>query len=300
MAAHRIACLGLNALYSTVCAPQQALRTCWGAVEQVRGYYVDWRMLRDLKRRQMAFDYADERLRINALRKNTVLPKELQVNQLEADLQELGSLLEKSERKRVQELLKQEQKKVEKELAGKRQQKEQQARRAADPSAASKATYTVKITNYAWDQSEKFIKIYLTLKDVHKIPSENVEVSFTEGSFSVLIKDLGGKNHQMTVLNLLYPIDEKDSYKKIKTDMVLVMCKKQTTKKWECLTKAEKQSKDKEKPNVDESADPSDGLMTMLKKIYSEGDDEMKRTINKAWSESQEKKIRGEGGMMDF
>lgn len=57
----------------------QALRSCWGAVEQVRSYYVDWRMLRDVKRRQMAFDYADERLRINALRKNTILPKELQV-----------------------------------------------------------------------------------------------------------------------------------------------------------------------------------------------------------------------------
>lgn len=57
----------------------QALRSCWGAVEQMRSYYVDWRMLRDVKRRQMAFDYADERLRINALRKNTILPKELQV-----------------------------------------------------------------------------------------------------------------------------------------------------------------------------------------------------------------------------
>lgn len=34
-------------------------------------------------------------------------------------------------------------------------------------------------------------------------------------SFSVLVKDLDGKNHQMTVLNLLYPIDEKDSYKKV-------------------------------------------------------------------------------------
>ncbi|CAG5896724.1 small ribosomal subunit protein uS14m [Menidia menidia] len=78
MAAHRIACLGLNALYSTACAPKQALRTCWGAVEQVRGYYVDWRMLRDVKRRQMAFEHADERLRINALRKNIILPKELQ------------------------------------------------------------------------------------------------------------------------------------------------------------------------------------------------------------------------------
>lgn len=74
-----------------------------------------------------------------------------QITQLEADLQELGSLLEKSERKRVQELLKQEQRKVEKELATKRQQQEQQAKREADPSAASKAPYTTKITNYGME-----------------------------------------------------------------------------------------------------------------------------------------------------
>ncbi|XP_017277843.1 calcyclin-binding protein [Kryptolebias marmoratus] len=222
-----------------------------------------------------------------------------QISQLEADLQELGSLLEKAERKRVQELLKQEQKKVEKELSSKRQQREQQAKRDAEPSAASKASYTVKITSYAWDQSDKFVKIYVNLKDVHKIPSENVEVSFSDRSFSVLVKDLDGKNHQMTVLNLLHPINESDSYKKIKTDMVLVMCKKQATKKWECLTSVDKQSKEKDKPSMDENADPSEGLMSMLKKIYEEGDDEMKRTINKAWSESQEKKIRGEE-MMNF
>lgn len=39
--------------------------------------------------------------------------------------------------------------------------------------------------------------------------------------------------------------------------------------------------------------------MNVLKKIYEEGDDEMKRTINKAWTESQEKKLRGEE-MMDL
>ncbi|KAJ8274343.1 hypothetical protein COCON_G00089680 [Conger conger] len=55
-----------------------ALRSSRAVVEQARGYYVNWRMLRDVKRRQMAFEYADERLRINALRKNTLLPKELQ------------------------------------------------------------------------------------------------------------------------------------------------------------------------------------------------------------------------------
>lgn len=36
-------------------------------------------MLRDVKRRKLAFEYADERLRINAIRKNTILPRELQV-----------------------------------------------------------------------------------------------------------------------------------------------------------------------------------------------------------------------------
>nr|KAF6316286.1 mitochondrial ribosomal protein S14 [Pipistrellus kuhlii] len=45
---------------------------------QVRGYYVDWRMLRDVKRRKMAYEYADERLRINSIRKNAILPKYLQ------------------------------------------------------------------------------------------------------------------------------------------------------------------------------------------------------------------------------
>lgn len=225
-----------------------------------------------------------------------------QISQLEADLQELSSLLEKAERNRVQDILKQEQKKVEKELATKRQQQQQQqqqAKRDADPSAASKAAYTVKITNYAWDQSEKFMKIYLDLKDVHKISAENVEVDFTERSFSVLIKELNGKNHQMTVLNLLHPIDGKDSYKKVKTDMLLIMLKKKMTKKWECLTAVEKRSKEKDKPTMDENADPSDGLMSMLKKIYEDGDDEMKRTINKAWTESQDKKKRGED-TMDF
>ncbi|XP_035580233.1 28S ribosomal protein S14, mitochondrial-like [Zalophus californianus] len=44
---------------------------------QVRGYYLDWKMLRDVKRRKMAYEYADERLRISSLRKNTILPKDL-------------------------------------------------------------------------------------------------------------------------------------------------------------------------------------------------------------------------------
>ncbi|XP_051480365.1 28S ribosomal protein S14, mitochondrial [Apus apus] len=50
----------------------------WPGPRQARGYYVDWRMLRDLRRRRLACEYADLRLRINALRKNSILPRELQ------------------------------------------------------------------------------------------------------------------------------------------------------------------------------------------------------------------------------
>ena len=32
------------------------------------------------------------------------------------------------------------------------------------------------------------------------------------------------------------------------------------------------------------------GIMNMLKQIYEEGDDDMKRTINKAWTESNSKR----------
>jgi len=43
-------------------------------------------------------------------------------------------------------------------------------------------------------------------------------------------------------------------------------------------------------PKFDEKKDPNEGLMDMLKKMYDEGDEDMKRTIAKAWTESREKK----------
>lgn len=212
---------------------------------------------------------------------------------LESDLKEITSLQEKCERQRVRDILTQEQKKIEKELAQKRQQKQQQEKKeSGDKTETTVKGYTVKINNYGWDQSDKFVKIYITLKGVHTIPAENVESSFTERGFNTLVKDLDGKNHQMTINNLLFPIIAAESSKKIKTDMVLIMCKKKSAKKWDCLTQVEKQSKEKDKPSMGENADPSEGLMSVLKKIYTDGDDEMKRTINKAWVESQEKKAK--------
>ncbi|XP_039591585.1 28S ribosomal protein S14, mitochondrial [Polypterus senegalus] len=70
--------LGFRLLQSSFKTANQALQTKTHYLEQVRSHYIDWKMLRDVKRRKMAFQYASDRLRINAIRKNTILPKELQ------------------------------------------------------------------------------------------------------------------------------------------------------------------------------------------------------------------------------
>jgi len=44
---------------------------------QVRGRYLCWKMLRDVKRRRLVKQHYIERLRINALRRNTILPREI-------------------------------------------------------------------------------------------------------------------------------------------------------------------------------------------------------------------------------
>ncbi len=68
--------------------------------------------------------------------------------------------------------------------------------------------------------------------------------------------------------------------------------KKDVGKDWPGIT--EKELKDHEKkmdsvPKMDSNADPQEGLMSLMKKMYDEGDDEMKRTISKSFMESREK-----------
>lgn len=50
----------------------------------------------------------------------------------------------------------------------------------------------------------------------------------------------------------------------------------------------------KESSKPDPSEDPQAGIMNLMKKMYDEGDDDMKRTIAKAWTESQDKKAAGD------
>jgi len=107
------------------------------------------------------------------------------------------------------------------------------------------------------------------------------------------IDNLADKNYQCHVGFLWAKIIPADSYYKLKSDSVLLMLKKAEERKtWPYVTEREGREDKKKKSKMDmdtKNKDPNEGLMDLMKKMYDEGDDEMKRTITKSWSESRNK-----------
>merc|ERR1719231_1205650 len=143
------------------------------------------------------------------------------------------------------------------------------------------------ITTYGWDQSDKFVTVYVSgLDGVGAISKENVQCKFEEDPFDLTVKDLNGKSYRLNVSNLDKNINVKKSKIKIKAARVNVMLRKVDGKygpdHWaELRSKKSKESKDRLEK------DPSAGIMDLMKDMYNSGDDKMKETIGKAMLESQ-------------
>lgn len=76
--------------------------------------------------------------------------------------------------------------------------------------------------------------------------------------------------------------------------MIIIKMIKEEKDTWDDLLEKKKTFSE---PKTDPK-DPGAGLMDLMKTMYQEGDPEMKRTIAKAWTESQEKKQK-EGGVAE-
>lgn len=214
------------------------------------------------------------------------------------DIKEINRLLEVAERPKVKSFLTVELTRLETkltELLKEENIEEAKTNEAISPEKRSTNSYDVQYKNYSWDQSDKFVKFYLTnLNKVQELPDpDGFEKNFNETSVKLRVCNLDGKNHVFEVKQLAYPISAEKSYYKVKSDYVVIfLAKKKQGQHWSHVTAAEKAKADKknEVPKMDDDdGDPSKGLMNMMKKMYDEGDDDMKRTIGKAWTESRNK-----------
>ena len=75
------------------------------------------------------------------------------------------------------------------------------------PSTMSKRQHK-QLKDYSWDQSDKFIKVYLTnLPGLASLNKDNIKLEFTEQSVSVRVEDLGGKDFSFTIKQTAYPVN---------------------------------------------------------------------------------------------
>lgn len=151
--------------------------------------------------------------------------------------------------------------------------------------------YLHELTDYGWDQSPKFIKLFITLPGVQNCAEEAVTVNYTEHSLQLHVSDLNGKDFGLSVNNLLYGIDVEKSYRKLKTDMVAIYLKKvDEGQNWDVLTSIQKRLKQKQDSELSKDSDnPEGALVNIMKKMYNSGDSKTKQLIAKAWTESQDK-----------
>lgn len=159
---------------------------------------------------------------------------------------------------------------------------------------ATPTRFTCEIKNYGWDQSDKYVKLFVTLSGVQKCPLDNVVVKYNnQQDVELIVKDLENKDHKLEIKNLLNPIVAEKSFHKIKTDMLVVyMLKESPGRNWDYLTKTAMKVSVASKADATEGMmddNPNAALMNIMKKMYETGDASTKQMIEKAYTENMNK-----------
>lgn len=235
----------------------------------------------------------------------------VKMEELKADIEELKALEAACKRLRVRDILRAKRTDLECDLIEMEEKDADAQNPHLEKSSEMKADKpkkpaytgprTLQIRTYAWEQTDKHVKLHVSegLKNVHESPEENISCSFADHSLRLVVQDLNGSHHELRLTNLFGAVVPEECSFRVRTDRIILTMKKRDKSEWPAVTRADAQSKErksglgkKSEPEMD-SDDPGAGLMSMMKKMYEEGDDEMKRTIAKAWTESREKQNRG-------
>jgi len=235
------------------------------------------------------------------------------VNELKGDVAELESVLGTVNRPQVRKIIADAISSLKSKISQMSEIKDAgQSGQMEQPPPAKQTLYTVKISNYGWDESQKFVKVYISLPNIDKLTQEQITCDFTGESFKCNVKNHNSKNHVLEIPKLAGNIVPSTSTCRLKSSNIIVSLRKEKEgTNWGNLTYVMKKEKEKKDLEMDsktkdmDTNDPSAGIMNLMKKMYDEGDDEMKRTIKKTWYESQQKQKDGgmpgmPGGMPGF
>jgi len=171
----------------------------------------------------------------------------------------------------------------------------------AAPPTLIGAQYTT-IPSFGWDQGDynsDTVCVYISsgIDGVEKVKREDISCDFTEGSFDLKIHGLNGKNYRLLKDNLDKEIVPGKSKIIVKKNRITIKLRKAKGQygfdHWSDLTA-------KRKKTAASKADPTAGIMDMMKDMYDSGDDTMKKAIGEAMLKSREQQARGKSGLDDM
>ncbi|KAA6378591.1 MAG: putative calcyclin-binding protein, partial [Streblomastix strix] len=162
----------------------------------------------------------------------------------------------------------------------------------AAPLPVTKSYVDIQTCAYA-DENDDII-LYWELPGVGTVGRDHIQTKFEKDSVVCTIEGYNSLNYRLSVGPLWGEIvGEQSEFRLLKNSVKLILRKSNRGRRWDKLKREEdrfaKSQKDKKKDTKTNPEDPGAGLMDLMKNLYETGDDEMKRTIAKAWTESQDK-----------
>lgn len=162
------------------------------------------------------------------------------------------------------------------------------------PASSSSATKYVPIDRFAFDAggyNAQFVTVYVSLPGVGSIDRSLINCQFNSSSFDLVINNLNGKSYRLFQDHLEKDIDPSKSKFIVKSEKIIVkLCKiKQGDYGgYDYWTKlSDKKAREKSNKIKD---DPQSSIMDLMKQMYDDGDDNMKKIIG----ETMMKQQRGE------
>jgi calcyclin binding protein len=164
--------------------------------------------------------------------------------------------------------------------------------------SAAAATYYgngafVSIDRFSFDAggyNAPFVSVYVNLNGVGSIARDSIICEFTSSSFDLIVKDLNGKSYRLVKDHLEKDIDPDKSKIIVKADKIVVKLAKVKQGDyggydyWTKLTDMKaKSGKSKSK-----GADPQSSIMDLMKSMYDDGDDKMKKIIGETMMKQQQ------------
>ena len=154
------------------------------------------------------------------------------------------------------------------------------------PAPAGKQTLTspqfTPIDTFSFDAGEynsPTLSVYVALPSVGNLPKGQVTCKFKATGFDLLVKGLEGKDHRLVQNNLEHEINVDKSRIIIKAEKVILKLGKiKGEYSYDTWTQLIASKKTKKKNN----ADPAAGLQELMKDMYDDGDDNMRKVLGEA------------------